>query len=445
MAGDLNTNDINQLKARLTDLESQLQASIVSAENIQNSAADAEAQERAYKKDWDYFNRIIRTYEKEIEYLNGEYIAKPIQEKDLQDHVRNRGRLYQPGRSLDPIKIREQVGKGLAKNKRTEREDRIVQQIDNVIKIFRDGNGPNSGPASNLYTDFSPGDRFIFTEDQLSANTWYLIGGRVYVKVGAGVFTENGTCVNPQYTSQVQCELNGDPGDWTPLPPSYKHQVIERLTFPNAEVAINQGASVAIFSGFSNASRASEVVTGFCSIDPEINTNAISCGLAGGVWTDPPTAFFNVLKNGLLDLLNRWKSLLQKENKQLDLADRDDPEFDKTTPQQINNDQIAYIDQYIADGTPLDDNTPGFNELESETSARLAYIPTRVSDATNEKKKYYGDRIQLTNGRANRQAGSLFRTLFVADLAGDFPISGDPDIKTEIERLKRRIRQLEND
>jgi hypothetical protein len=345
--------------------------------------------------------------------MNGSYIAKPIVEADLQAHVRNSGRLWQPTKSLDPKKIREMVGQGLAGNPRPERETRVVEEIKTLTQIFIDGLGPHSGPTSDLGQDFEPGDGVIYAEDELASNTWYLVGGRVFLKVGAGTEILQGTCSDLQYENQTDCLLNGE--TWTVLPSLWRHPIIERLTFPGAEVSRNIGSSISFFNGFSNGERASKIATN--------------------------QSFFDNLFSGLQNLIGRWKTLLNREIAQHSILLKDDPEF-TNAPTIVNQNRIALIDAYIANGYPLEDGPTAIGDIRTQCDDRLAYIPTRVATAKSQKGFYYNDRIQLTNSRANRQSGTLFRSLFVSETARDFPPSGDPNLIAQINRVERRLKQI---
>ena len=78
----------------------------------------------------------------------------------------------------------------------------------------------------------------------------------------------------------------------------------------------------------------------------------------------------------------------------------------------------------------------------SRIDERIIYIPARVTDAEDSAKLYHNDRIQITNSRANRQSGTLFRSLFVGDLKGDFPLTGNPNLISQINRIKRRLEDI---
>lgn len=416
MANKLTPSEISQLKDNLARLEVKLESSKATGDAVARDIKQAAEDEKVYKKQWDFFNRIIVNYEKELEKLNGTFIANPIREVDLQDHVRSKGRLYQAPKSLEPKNIREMVGKGLSGTIRFERENRLTPEIDDLAVILRTGYGPHSGVNdAEVARDWSPGANAIYADKFLTPNEWYLINNRVFVKVGAGVEITEGECSsgNPAHDTPLKCILADNTNTWDILPSTYKHPIIARLSFPGAEVSLDIGDGIRFFNGFTDLERQSK-----------ITDNSLQQG------------FFNVLNSGMINLIGRWKSLI---NQQLSIQNQikdDDSQFDESAIT-VNQTQITYINSYISDGYPLGDTTPGLNELLTQTGNRITYVNNRIIAVENFKKGYYGDRITLTKARATRQGGTLFRTLFVEELVKKFPVGGDPELKKQIARVKQ--------
>lgn len=416
MANKLTPGEIKQLEENLAKLEYKLEGSKATGEALVRDQKQAIADEKVYLKQWNFFNRIIVNYERELEKLNGRFISAPIQEADLQAHVRQGGRLYQAPKSLDPKNIREMVGKGLSGTIRNERENRLTPEIDDLAVILRTGYGPHTGVNDGeMARDWEPGAPSIYADKFLTPNEWYLINNRVFVKVGAGVEIIQGECSsgNPAHDTALKCILADNTNTWDILPSSFKHNIIGRLSFPGAEVSLEVGDSIRFFEGFTDLERQSKTTD---SIEQQ--------------------AFFDVLDSGMQNLIGRWISILNTELRiQAQILD-DDINFDEAAIT-TNEAQVAYCLGYISDGYPLGDTTPGLNELLSQTGARITYINQRITAIEAAKGEYYGDRITVTKARANRQSGTLSRTLFVGTMGNKFPPSGDPELIKQIKRVKQ--------
>lgn len=418
MANHLTDKEIEEYEAQLVVLEEKLESSKITAASVANSQDSADRDEKVAKKDWNYFHRIITTYEKEVEILTGKYIQAPLSEKDLKEHVENKGRLLQLTKSLDPLKIREMIGLGFAAAPRFNREDRHISEIPVHADLIVTGYGPNNSPTSTLDADFKAGDGFVLAVTALTPNLWYLLQDRVFVKLGASTTLIGGTCDTGDPADDTQSKCINSGGNWTPFPPSYRHEVLDRLPFPGAEIDLQQGDSIGLFNGFTNTERLAKIAT---------------------LLVRQP--FFDILITQQTYLVGKWKALVTSQIGQQDRLIVDDPDFDETA-KTTNLTQLSYIDGYISNGYPLEDGVSGIDGLTSQVAARTAYIPTRVPQAKAGAAVYYNDRIQLTNTRANRQAGTLFRTQFVGGLSEGFPLSGDPNIISQIGRIKRRLADI---
>lgn len=393
MATDLTPSEIEQYKEKLAELEIQLEASITTGLAAKERREKAIQDERIFKKDWEYFDRIIRSYEKIIEYISGQYIAKPLLEKDLVEHVQNRGRLYQAPRSLDPKKIREMIGKGLSSKLRPERENLVVENLDQVINVLLNGLGPHTGSTSFLVSDYFAGNGSIATNDQLTTNEWYLMGNRVFIQVGSG----------------------------TPSGSNFIHPIIGRLSVPNADANVGNGSSVTFFNGFTDTERSSR------------DTNVSS-----------QQAFFNSLASGIENYVDRWKPLLEKQVAQQEKLVVDDPSFNLSLKTD-NEDIINFLDTYISNSYPLQDGSSNIDGLLSNSSTRVGNISSLVSELETAKSAYYSDRIQITIARANRQSGTLFRKFFTEELTNSYPETGDSNIRSQINRISRRLEDIETE
>lgn len=399
----LSESDKVSLKRQIVDLEKDIEAQKNASGGIEEKIKRLEADDAVYKKQWDFNNSIIYSYEKEIRRLNGTFIASPILEQDLIDHALEKGRLYQGVVSQDPKVIPEFNGGGLSPILDILHELDMITKLNAIINLLKNGTG-GVNPSTTLDQAYVAGSSSFVAKGNLTPNTWYLLGNDTLVKVGSVSSEETGTCSLSQYTTESSCLSHM--GTWTSTGFAYTAQIIERFSYIDGlDVNVNDNASVSVFTGYTNAERTSKVAS-----------------------TTTQRMFNAIYNGGLKKYVNLLSSAVNEEVSIL--SENQDPNLnqtDKTNTSNLKSNLDTYKITY-----PIQNGTPGIDQLSTLLSDRNSFIPGRVTRATQAKYAYYPARVNFSKLRSNVQEGTLSRVQFLKTSVGpSFPPGGN------VESLKR--------
>jgi len=399
----LSPQEKETLQFAIDKLEQKLSEDAVASEGIGQSISDIEKEDSIYKKIWLQHHLWILNYEREIEGLNGEYIAAPFSYIDLIEHAENRGRMYQGTVSSDPKIIPEMVGGGIAASPKANNENNALNpDLDALIDLLVNGISP-SGTSTVGDSGYTAGATQIVCSSALSPNTWYLVGNDVIMKIGGVTeIPAGGSCSLPEFTTQITCIAGG--GIWEETEASWIGTV-EKVYGDNN---VSAGASMTGWTGYSNTERTSKTATS--------TTQRLM---------DALIADLNTYIDIWLVALNKTKSAVNRN----DAPNMSIP--DRTT----TNDDFDYITDYRA-STPIQDGDPGIDGLSNKIASRKSFISTRPTTIKNAKKEYYGQRTTYTKMRCNIQNGSLTKILYFEELQSDFPAGGSPEEQKRLNDMK---------
>ncbi len=404
----LNQQEIETLELQIEKLEQKIIEDGLTGIGLEQSKIEAGKEDAIFAKEWNKFHMYLLGYEREIEGLSGEHIAAPFSINDIEEHVENRGRLYQGIVSTDPRSIAEMLGAGLSPTPQAPNESNSLHpQLDEIIDFLVNGIG-SPGTATVGDTGYSPGDPDITFSTSVSPNTWYLGNNDVLIKIGSVTnIPAGGSCSLPEYTTESECTDEG--GTWETTEASWTGTVIQVY----GDNAIPSGATFGPWSGYSNPERTSKSAS----------------------------STTQRLMDALIDQLNvyvdAWLVALTKTKNAVTTNEAPNMnEADKTTTVTDH----TYMTTYRLT-TPIQDGDPGLDGLTTKMTSRKAFIISRPPTIKTDKEEFYASRINYTKMRCNTQSGSLTKMRYFETFQAEFPAGGSPEERKRLQEMKRLLAQ----
>lgn len=389
------------IEKQIKDMETAMAEQALTGEGVDKTLADLKIADAFNQKQWAKFHSYIQFYELEIEGLTGEYVDDPITEKDVIEHASSGGRLYQNPNGTDTKNIPQYNGAPIKTGRPRELDNKtkILEQI-NLLRLGTQ----NSGGGSNVQGGYSAGSNTINLEYSINPG-WILVGGVTLLNVTAGA--SGGTCSKSQYTTQTTCTANA--GVWTTY---YTYNISDRVN----DASHSDNTSVTpIWTGFTNAER-----------------------LAKDAVDNNKQGIMNALITRLDTELGKWQTILQ--TKTIHFSQKNKAE--NMDPAAVNEHLLvdAYLTTYRAT-KPIQDGTPGLDEVIAKINARDTYRVTRANACKEAKKEYYGQRKSFSDARADVQSGTLKRITFLSGLKkdGGFKPGGTPQQQKQLVALKKLL------
>lgn len=347
--------------------------------------AEQEKIDAAFSSFFDYYDGIIRSYELERRYLDGQDIQDRILEQDLLDFVNEGGRLFDStsvsNGDYAPTRINQFDGSPLEFIS-NENESYLISEQDAVTEQLV------TFPAQN--TSFPGTAETTALLDENSTSLSHSSDGTEVVNVGDYIYVSgggelaivevtgiSGTCSDPQYTDQATCETNG--GTWTSA------YAINFILGPSGPIPSGASLGQASYTGFDNTERTNKTAN---SLDQQ------------------PVMDF--LLSRLADLISRRIAALNAES--LVISANEDENLDPNALSNVN-DSIFFLENAEGNNPPstLDISNAGLNSLESESANRLTEVNDRISAIPTAiaNGSFYDLRYQYAASRARLDNGSL--------------------------------------
>lgn len=389
------------IQKQIKDMETAMAEQALTGEGVDKTLAELKVADAFNQKQWAKFHSYIQSYELEIEGLTGEYIDDPITEKDVIAHASSGGRLYQNPDGTDTKNIPQYNGAPIKTGR--------PRELDNIAKIMEQINllrlgTQNSGGGSNVQGGYSSGSSSINLDSSINPG-WVLVGGRTLLRVAAG--GSGGSCSLPAYTTQATCTSNS--GTWTTY---YTYNILDRVN----DMSFSDDTGVTpVWTGFTNAER-----------------------LAKDAVDNNKQALMDQLIVRLDTELGKWQSILQSKTLQFSQKNK----AENMDPAAVNTHLLAdtYLTTYRST-KPIQDGTPGLDELIAKINARDSYRTVRAQACKEAKKEYYGQRKSFSDARADVQSGTLKRITFLSGLKkdGGFKPGGTSQQQKQLSALKKLL------
>lgn len=408
----LTEHEIKNLEKQLIDLRERYAASKITAGSLQKSLNNAIEDERVFKKQFDNVHAIIRSYETEVERINGRHHDIPFSEQDIINHVNEKGRMYNGFNSMSPITIPEMIGQNWSVNKTQPNEVDNFTTINHLINTILNGEGPFSFSPTSLSDDYTSGSGSIKTNGALTPNNWYLIGGHSLLYISSVSYTPAslGTCVGASGSTALECATNGGVWQSNPTQAYWTGTISQRYFLSGFDNNASAGASVSSWSGYSNSERTNKAAS------------------------STSQSMMNMFISHLENYLTIWKNLVSQE---LEIQQRN-PEQPQDSLSNV--DDISWITEYLLT-TPIGNGDPGIDGLQNRITQRQDYFPTRIGiNITN----HYNSRINLTKMRSDRQSGTLKVVVFISNMKTDFPDNGNNSLMEQIIQIEKMLQKERN-
>ena len=390
------------LELAVKKLEQKLVEDSLTGDGLEVSKQEAQKEDNIYNREWLKHHTWILNYEKEIEGLSGEHIAAPFAIQDLEEHVENRGRLYQGTVSSDPRNIPEMLGAGLSPTRKFPNEiDSMHPNFYALLDFLVNGLGSTSS-STVASSGYSAGDSTLVCSSSLGANSWYLCANDVLLEIGSVIATPSGgSCSNPAHTTQSSCV---SPETWETIDASWSGTIISRL----GDNSMSGGSACGGWSGYSNSER----------------TNKAS--------SSTTQRLMNALVAQLNEYIDAWLLALNKTK--VSAVNNSAPNMIEADRQTSIEDH-AYLTNYRST-TPLQDGDPGIDGLSGLMGSRQSFIVSRPGRARTAKGDYYPQRINYTKMRSNIQGGTLTRIRYFESFLLDFPSGGSMEEQKRLQEMK---------
>ena len=384
----LSPSDRRLVQRQIEELEIKIEEEKITNQNLLDKVSSLREDDSFYRRQWNLYNGIIFNYEQEIKMMSGQFVRNPIQESDIEDHARERGRMYAPLQGTNPRTISQMNGLPLGQVEFY--EGMVLPSVAKIINDLRNGETPTSSSTSTLRSGYSAGDSSFEIESSIAGNSWYLLGGNSLVKVGS--VTSEFTNDNPSIQYWVA-------------------SISDRYFRAGLDRNASSGGSVQAWNGFSDLERSTE--------NPTSTTQG----------------FFDAFKQIYMDELQFLIPFIDgqagslRRNKDFNL-NQSDRSFTLDTQELLKN----HVNSLVLSDEVLD-------IIDTRISERAIFIPDRIERAKEAKEAYYTDRISFTRLRCNTANGSLSRLLFLDGLLQDFRPNGNPDTIQRLRRLKAILAQ----
>lgn len=393
----LPTPSTDQVNA-LQDLKAVADAGVAGAADkeaaIQGAIDKQQEVEDFQKSTFDTLDaEIIRRYEVEKRWINGDDIQDPIVEQDLIDFANKdeSGRLWNGG-DFAPSRIAEFDGGPLVELEDEPEldqfapQDTILDRLQNGIsgQILLDVGATIQGSLDSNTTQ-------IIIEDN---TTTINIGDRLFVSGGgfaaiveATNVSSGGFCTgesNPPQTTETDCVNDG--GTWTPA----DTVDITILIPPSGTIPAGSDIGQKTFDGFTNTERTNKIAT-----DSDFQD------------------IMDTLLSDLETLFNRRKTALQNQINELQNNEDDNLDPDAETEAQTSLDAI---DGFLGVTPPstIDISDTGITAINDEKAVRQPQAQARPTDidsalafGTDGSKSYFDLRFEAAEGRVRLNNDSL--------------------------------------
>lgn len=352
-----------------------LNAAIIKYTDIDNFA----------KANFDWLNdSVIKQYELERRWMDGQIIAAQITQTDLNNFVTNySGRLWNGG-DYEPLRIPEFDGTPLAATN-DEHEDKLFDLQDDTLDWLQNG---VTGMVTFGGTTIDTALTSLSTTLELNTGGSPLslsIGNRFIVKSGSNAaivevtsYAQGGSCSLPIYLDEASCLLNA--GVWT-----IGNAIlgIKVLIPPQGTLAIGSSAGTDLFDGFNNTERTTKTPT---------NT-----------WEN---ALMTSLLESLEDEFNRRLAVLNSELAAIQANGNTNISASAATNVQNS---ITSVGNFlgVSPTATIDISNTGITAINAEKTTRQAQITARITQIASEitAGDFYGqryneaaNRVQLANG-----------------------------------------------
>lgn len=366
----LSPAEIAQLQAEKAKQENFRDAFLAAVPAKTARAAELAVADGAFKKFFDYYNDdIISQYDAERKALNGQYIAAPITEADIEGPAEVDGSVRTtPAMPVtDIIRVPEFDGGPLIVDSVYEQLHITDQaQIETTLQTGYGGTAPAATVLTN--TAITPSSTTLQLKDltttfSITPNTVLIVSDGVNLAV-VKILT---------FVMQV-----------SPVPPPYIADcTIELLVPPSG--TISAGEQLLAFNGFNNTERTTKTAS-----NPDLQP----------------------LMDYLIDQLElQINNRIARLNEQLPaLAANQDPDgtVNITTATTNVNSSKTFLNNYLL---TTDISNTGLSSLSTERGTRGGQITTRLAQIvaayTGQTENYFDRRYQVANDRANTARGTL--------------------------------------
>lgn len=339
------------------------------------SAIDAQQEvENFQKSTFDTVNdEIIRRYEVERRWIDGQDIAAPIVEADLQSFASRdgNGRLWNGG-AFDPLRIAEFDGTPLAALEADNETDLFTNQ-DTILDQLQ--NGISSTTLTNGVTNTAFNSSS--TDGEVESDS-------------AGELVDGNFLLITSATDSALVKVINVVESAGPSPFQYTFDIDEYIAVPAGTIAIGSDAGVEDFAGFNNTERTNKTAN---------------------------DSFFQNIMDGLIGALetnfNDRKTALN--NEKTELQTNLDDNLDAQAETDVDT-SITVIDGFLGATPPstIDVSDTGIAAIDTEKGIRETEITQRIIDiaaaiAFGEAgtKSYYDVRFETTEGRVRLNNGSI--------------------------------------
>lgn len=366
----LTPEEIARLEAEKAKQVNFRDAMLAAVPQKQARAVELAVADGSFKKFFDYYNDdIIGKYDTERKALNGQYIANPITEADVEGPARIDGsvRTTPTVPVTDILRVDEFDGGPLITTDVNETEA-IADQlaVETTLVSGYSGSGFNPATATTA-SSLTPASTTLQVQDSTNALT--LAPGATFL------VTDTGDLAVVKVTSIITPP---------PMTPPYTATYgIELIVPPSG--TISSGADMAFFTGFNNTERTNKIAS-----NPD----------------------FQPLMDYLIDLLEtQINNRIARIDEQLAaIAANEDPDGVATLATAATNANASktFLNNYLV--TTIISNT-GLGSLATERATRGGQITARiaviVAAFTGQTTNYFEARYTMANNRGNTARGTL--------------------------------------
>ena len=365
----LSDAEVAQLKsdqAKATSAAATFQGQIAAQ---QAQAAQLAVSDGAFKKFFDYYNtQIIGQYDAERQALNGNYIASPVVEADLDACASLAGNRIQPTLpATDIVRIQEFDGGPLVVNADNELQH-ISDQAGTETTLVSGYGGTSPASTITTMTSITPTSTTVKLTDP--GATFTIPANAVYV------ITDGTNLAVVKFLTAVM--------ETTPTPPPYIADCTIQLIVPPTGT-LASGQMLTAFTGFTNSERATKTAS-----NPNLQ----------GLMTFLVTQLQTEINARIANLTTQLTALATNQ-------DPDGTANIATATTNVNTSK-TFLSTYIVTTTISDF---GLNQLATERGTRTTNVNTRVTQITaaytGQTKNYYNERYTAANNRANTSRGTL--------------------------------------
>jgi hypothetical protein len=366
----LTPEEIAQLQAEKAKQENFRDAMQAAVPAKQARAAELAVADGSFKKFFDYYNDdIISKYDAERKALNGQYIAAPITEADVEGPATLNGAVRTTPTTpvTDIIRVAQFDGGPLVVHTVYEQLHITDQaQVETTLQTGYGGTAPAATVLTN--TSITPSSTTLQLKD---LTTTFSIAPNTVLIVSDGV----NLAVVKILTFVMQV---------SPVPPPYIADCTIQLLVPPAGT-ISAGEQLLAFNGFNNTERTTKTAS-----NPDLQP----------------------LMDYLIDQLElQINNRIARLNEQLAaLAANQDPDgvANITTATTNVNTSKTFLTNYLV---TTDISNTGLGTLSTERGVRGPQITTRLAQIvaayTGQTENYFDRRYQVANDRANTARGTL--------------------------------------